>query len=131
MGSFTNGVLVGLGVSLLFAPMKGEDMRRLLSERVKEMRENSSNNLGQQRLTSRVEEVRQQASHTSPTGTTPQTTAGGAYSTPATSSSATQSTGTARPASPAGPAEKSQTTGTTRPQSGSNAPGSRSNRPTS
>jgi gas vesicle protein len=35
MGSFTNGVLVGLGISLLFAPMKGEEMRRMLAERIR------------------------------------------------------------------------------------------------
>src|SRR5258707_5609248 len=38
MKAFTRGVIVGLGVGLLFAPMKGEDLRRLLSARVAEMR---------------------------------------------------------------------------------------------
>ncbi len=38
MGKFTNGVLVGLGISLLFAPMKGEEARRLLMERLQMLR---------------------------------------------------------------------------------------------
>lgn len=49
MGSFRNGVLVGLGISLLIAPMKGEEMRRLVAERIQYLRgvpqkmQNSSN----------------------------------------------------------------------------------------
>jgi hypothetical protein len=38
MGSFTNGLLVGIGISLLFAPRKGEETRRLLMERIRSMR---------------------------------------------------------------------------------------------
>ena len=38
MGSFRNGVLVGLGISLLLAPMKGEEMRRLVAERFRYLR---------------------------------------------------------------------------------------------
>lgn len=38
MGSFFRGLLVGAGIGLLVAPMKGEDMRRLLSERYAELR---------------------------------------------------------------------------------------------
>ncbi len=33
MGRFLRGMLIGVGVGLLVAPMRGEDMRRLLSER--------------------------------------------------------------------------------------------------
>ena len=33
MGRFFRGMLIGVGIGLLVAPMKGEDMRRLLSER--------------------------------------------------------------------------------------------------
>ena len=33
MGKFINGVLVGLGAGLLFAPMSGEEMRRRIAER--------------------------------------------------------------------------------------------------
>ncbi|HZO74324.1 MAG TPA: YtxH domain-containing protein [Ktedonobacteraceae bacterium] len=133
MGSFINGVLVGMGISLLFAPMRGEEMRRMLAERTREMRSSSSNNLDQQRLTSRVEEVRQQASYTAPTGTTSQPTTGSAYSTPSTSStssSATSQTGAARPAGPAGQTERSQQSGTNRSQTGQNPSGSRPNKQT-
>ena len=38
MKAFTRGVLLGVGVGLLFAPMKGEDLRRLLNERFTEFR---------------------------------------------------------------------------------------------
>jgi len=32
MGSFTNGLLVGLGISLLIAPRSGKETRRMLAE---------------------------------------------------------------------------------------------------
>src|SRR5437588_12995882 len=38
MGRFLNGVLVGIGIGLLVAPMKGEEMRHLASERYEELR---------------------------------------------------------------------------------------------
>ena len=38
MKSFVRGMLVGVGVGLLIAPMKGEDMRNLLRERFEELR---------------------------------------------------------------------------------------------
>jgi gas vesicle protein len=38
MGRFLNGVLVGIGIGLLVAPMKGEEMRQLVSERYEELR---------------------------------------------------------------------------------------------
>ncbi len=38
MKSFVRGMLVGVGVGLLVAPMKGEEMRRLLAERFAELR---------------------------------------------------------------------------------------------
>lgn len=38
MGKFINGLLVGVGVGLLVAPMKGEEMRRLVGERVSSIR---------------------------------------------------------------------------------------------
>ena len=44
MGSFTNGLLVGIGISLLFAPRKGEETRNLLVERIKTMRGTSADN---------------------------------------------------------------------------------------
>ena len=33
MGRFFRGMLIGVGIGLLVAPMRGEDMRHLLSER--------------------------------------------------------------------------------------------------
>jgi hypothetical protein len=44
MGSFTNGLLVGIGISLLFAPRKGEETRGILMERIKTMRGTSAQN---------------------------------------------------------------------------------------
>ena len=37
MNSFFKGVLLGVGVGLLVAPMRGEEMRRLIGERVNEL----------------------------------------------------------------------------------------------
>ena len=44
MGRFLNGVLIGVGIGLLVAPMKGEEMRRLLSQRYEELRRNLPDN---------------------------------------------------------------------------------------
>lgn len=41
MGSFTNGLLIGLGAALLFTPKTGEEMRQLLKERVSALRGNT------------------------------------------------------------------------------------------
>ena len=38
MGRLMNGVLIGVGIGLLVAPMKGEEMRRLVSQRYGELR---------------------------------------------------------------------------------------------
>ncbi|HZU68625.1 MAG TPA: hypothetical protein VFA09_15215 [Ktedonobacteraceae bacterium] len=38
MNSFFKGLLVGVGVGLLVAPMRGEEMRNLLSQRFEELR---------------------------------------------------------------------------------------------
>lgn len=38
MRNFTRGLLVGIGVGFLFAPLKGEQLRHLLSERFAEFR---------------------------------------------------------------------------------------------
>jgi gas vesicle protein len=40
MGRFVNGVLLGVGVGLLIAPMRGEEMQRLLRERYEQLRSN-------------------------------------------------------------------------------------------
>jgi gas vesicle protein len=37
MNSFFKGILLGVGIGLLVAPMRGEEMRRLLSERLNEL----------------------------------------------------------------------------------------------
>ena len=39
MGRFFRGLLIGAGIGLLVAPMRGEDLRRLISERYVELRE--------------------------------------------------------------------------------------------
>lgn len=38
MGKFINGLLIGLGIGVLVAPMKGEETRRLVSERITSLR---------------------------------------------------------------------------------------------
>lgn len=38
MGRFLNGVLVGIGIGLLVAPMKGDETRRLVNERFEDLR---------------------------------------------------------------------------------------------
>lgn len=38
MGRFLNGVMIGVGIGLLIAPMKGEEMRQLVSERYAQLR---------------------------------------------------------------------------------------------
>ena len=44
MGRFFRGLLIGVGVGLLVAPMRGEDLRRLISERYAELRDALPNN---------------------------------------------------------------------------------------
>jgi gas vesicle protein len=61
MGRFLNGILIGVGVGLLVAPMRGEDMRRLLSERIQELRgylpENEQLNQYVQQVSDRVSQT--------------------------------------------------------------------------
>jgi gas vesicle protein len=61
MKSFVRGVLVGVGVGLLVAPMKGEEMRRLLAERFAELRgylpENEQLNQYVQQISDRVSQT--------------------------------------------------------------------------
>src|SRR5438552_2964564 len=72
MGRLMNGVLIGVGIGLLVAPMKGEEMRRLVSERYEELRSSLPDNeqlkqAGQQvasgvsQTTSQVKDYAQQA----------------------------------------------------------------------
>jgi gas vesicle protein len=44
MGRFMSGVLVGIGIGLLVAPMKGEEMRRLIGQRYEELRSSLPDN---------------------------------------------------------------------------------------
>jgi gas vesicle protein len=44
MGTFTNGLLLGVGIGLLVAPMRGEEMRRMVSQRVANIRTSLSQN---------------------------------------------------------------------------------------
>ena len=39
MGRFFRGLLIGAGIGLLVAPMRGEDLRRLITERYVELRD--------------------------------------------------------------------------------------------
>ena len=44
MGRFMNGILIGVGIGLLVAPMKGEEMQRLVRERYEVLRRNLPDN---------------------------------------------------------------------------------------
>jgi gas vesicle protein len=65
MSRFTNGLLVGLGVSLLFAPRTGQEMRHLLAERFSYLRgippENRELKQQVQDMGQRVQEMQHQA----------------------------------------------------------------------
>jgi len=76
MGSFSNGMLVGLGISLLIAPMKGEEMRHLLAERFRYMRgippENEQLKQSVEQMAERVQSVQEMAHRTAQVGSTAQ-----------------------------------------------------------
>jgi len=61
MNGFVKGVLLGVGVGLLVAPMRGEEMRRLISDRASEMRgylpENEQLDVYKQQVTDRVSQT--------------------------------------------------------------------------
>jgi gas vesicle protein len=61
MNNFLKGVLFGVGIGLLVAPMRGEEMRRRLKERVSEFQgylpENEQLNQYTQRVTDRVSQT--------------------------------------------------------------------------
>lgn len=61
MNNFVKGVLLGVGVGLLVAPMRGEEMRRLISDRASEMRgylpENEQLDTYKQQVTDRVSQT--------------------------------------------------------------------------
>lgn len=61
MNNFVKGVLLGAGIGLLVAPMRGEDMRNLLNERFQELRgalpQNDQLNMYTQQVTNRVSQT--------------------------------------------------------------------------
>jgi len=61
MNNFVKGVLVGVGIGLLVAPMRGEELRRLLGERINEWRgylpENAQLNQYVQQVSDRVSQT--------------------------------------------------------------------------
>jgi gas vesicle protein len=61
MNNFLKGLLVGIGVGLLIAPMKGEEMRRLIGERANELRgflpENEQLTLYRQQVSDRLSQT--------------------------------------------------------------------------
>lgn len=72
MGSFTNGILVGVGISLLVAPKTGKEMRHLVVERFGYLRgippENEELKQQVQQMAGRVLEVQQQANRAAEMG---------------------------------------------------------------
>ncbi|WP_052888878.1 YtxH domain-containing protein [Thermogemmatispora carboxidivorans] len=61
MNNFFRGVLVGVGIGLLIAPMRGEEMRQLLGERLQQLRgylpDNEQLNEYMQQVSSRVSQT--------------------------------------------------------------------------
>ncbi|SRR2546430_7594356 len=61
MNSFVRGMLFGVGIGLLVAPMRGEEMRRLVGERLQELRgylpENEQLNQYVQQVSNRVSQA--------------------------------------------------------------------------
>src|SRR2546425_6272137 len=61
MNSFVRGMLFGVGIGLLVAPMRGEEMRRLVGERLQELRgylpENEQLNQYVQQVSERVSQA--------------------------------------------------------------------------
>lgn len=61
MNNFFKGILVGVGIGLLVAPMRGEDMRNTLNERLQELRgslpQNDQLNQYTQQVTDRVSQT--------------------------------------------------------------------------
>src|SRR5256714_10701734 len=61
MGRFLNGILLGVGIGMLVAPMRGEEMRRLVRERFEELRgslpENEQLRQAGQQVSSRVSQT--------------------------------------------------------------------------
>jgi len=62
MNNFLKGLLFGVGIGLLVAPMRGEEMRKLVAERFGELRgyipESDQLDTYKQQVTDRVKELR-------------------------------------------------------------------------
>jgi gas vesicle protein len=74
LGSFTKGVLVGLGITLLVTPKTGKEMRQLVAERFRYLRgippENEELKQSVQQITEHVQEVQEQATRAAQMGST-------------------------------------------------------------
>lgn len=61
MNNFTKGLLIGVGIGLLIAPMRGEETRRLIAERAGQLRgylpENEQLDLYRQQVSDRVRDT--------------------------------------------------------------------------
>jgi gas vesicle protein len=77
LGKFINGVLLGVGISLLVAPKTGKEMRELVAERFSNLQGNPPENeeLKQsvQQTAQRAQQVQQQAASSAQMGSTAQT----------------------------------------------------------
>ncbi|GER91831.1 hypothetical protein KDW_59930 [Dictyobacter vulcani] len=62
MGNFIKGVLLGVGIALLVAPKKGEEMRAMLSERIDALRASAEKSDTLKQIKQKVTESVQQGS---------------------------------------------------------------------
>ncbi|GAC1394494.1 MAG: hypothetical protein PVS3B3_25000 [Ktedonobacteraceae bacterium] len=76
MGRFTNSVLLGIGISFLFAPTSGQQTRRFLIQRFSYIRgippENEGLKQQVQQMAERVKDVQQKANQVAEMGSTVQ-----------------------------------------------------------
>lgn len=76
MGHFTNGILLGVGISFLFAPQTGKETRCFLKERFRYLRgippENEELKQQVQQMAGRVQDVQQKANQAAQMGSTAQ-----------------------------------------------------------
>lgn len=76
MGRFTNGLLIGAGVSMLLAPLTGKEMRSFLIERYGYLRgippQNEELKQQVQQMNERVQDVQQKANRAAQMGTAAQ-----------------------------------------------------------